>query len=142
MNIYFSANARDMESSIDKYRLIIKAVRESGNTVIHDWTEVAVFRGHMVLDKIRWQELFREAQMGIDNAALVIAEVSGRNVFGVGYEVSSALNKGKPVLALVEKNQIDTSYINGIVHPLLTVKSYSVRDLAKNVKAFIEANEA
>lgn len=141
MNVYFSANARDIRSSIGKYRLIIKAVQTSGGMVVNNWTEVAAFRGHMNLDKIKWQELYRETQMGIDNADVVIAEVSGCNAFGVGYEVSTALNRGKPVLALVEKSQAATSYISGIEHPQLSLASYDAQDIAKFVIDFMEARE-
>lgn len=137
MNVYFSANARNIELSIEEYRLIIDAIREMGCAVVNNWTETATFRGNRSLEKVRWQEICREAKTGIEDASVIVAEVSGQSVFGVGYEVGLALGQNKRVLALVHKDQINNSYICGIIHPSLHVATYDLSTLRQVVKAFL-----
>ena len=77
-----------------------------------------------------------DVQESIEDADVMIAEVSGTSTFGVGYEVASALKANKNVLALVKEGE-RTSYVRGLTHPKLTVMHYRPDNVAALVSDFL-----
>jgi hypothetical protein len=142
MIIYFSASARSLKKDIKRYRRILTIARSLGHTFTNDWVETA------------WQQVARSgtyegiikgivhsADLGLRSAEVVIAEVSGVSSFGVGYEVSRAMQERKPILLLATKEDSPNSYASGIENDLVTFKVYD-SDLAleKHVEDFLKEN--
>lgn len=144
MIIYFSANARNIETDVELYRQILQIIRAQGHLVAHDWVENALLRVAKDPDKMLrmdWPLVVREVEAGIESAELVIAEASEQSAFAVGYEVSLALLKRKPVLALVRSSEGATaSYVSGIQNELLTVREYDGTNLEAIIVGFINEN--
>jgi hypothetical protein len=138
MNVYFSANARDLES-YDLYRHIVKAIQTEGGIIIYGWLEVSALRGGLPGNDVDWwNNMPSEAIAGIKDADVVIVEATGQSSLGVGYEMTTALTWGKPVLALVNKDFVGGSYIQGIKHSLLSFQYYESHNLARIVKRFLK----
>lgn len=144
MIIYFSANARNIESDVALYRRILGAIRSKGHLVAYDWVETALLRVAESPNKkldLEWQATMHEIEAGIERAELIIAEASEQSAFGVGYEVALALLAKKPVLALVKSGDAVTpSYVSGIRNELLTVKEYNDSNLEDHILEFIREN--
>lgn len=139
MLVYFSGSARDVKRNIEMYRLIVGSIQEAGGVTVNNWLEVANMRGgtSFDFDVTRWREICGEAQTGLSDANLHIAEVTGSSTFGVGYEVALALSMNKPVLALLRAGSLRSSYITGIQHPQLKVEEYDSEDVTQKVKEFV-----
>lgn len=100
-------------------------------------TEHLVNRGHRVLtthvaDKsvletelqLRPEEIFSRDIQWLDECQLVIADVTVPSL-GVGYEISSALTKGKPVLCIYHKGTNLSAMIVGNCDENIKVCEYS-----------------
>lgn len=142
MIIYFSASARSLKRDIKVYRKILTYARSLGHTFTNDWVETS------------WQQFMRtgsfdgmiknivhSADLGLRSSEVVIAEVSGASSFGVGYEVSRAIQERKPILMLVSKNEASNSYAFGVQNELVSLKIYdSDEALRKYIEDFLKEN--
>lgn len=142
MIIYFSASARSLRKDIKRYRKILAKARELGHTFTNDWVETSwqhVARGDSYEGKIKG--IVHSADLGLRSAEVVIAEVSGVSSFGVGYEVSRAMQERKPILLLATKVDALSSYANGIESDLVSFKVYdSDLTLEKYIEEFLKEN--
>ena len=68
-------------------------------------------------------EVYRRDTGWIDESAAVVAEVSTPS-HGVGYEISYALDRNKPVLCLYKRGSIISKMITGNTMPGLQVTDY------------------
>jgi len=69
------------------------------------------------------REVYERDVTWIGAASAVVAEVSMPS-HGVGYEISFALNLGKPVLCLFQEGRKVSKMISGNPHPQLQVMAY------------------
>jgi hypothetical protein len=84
--------------------------------------------------------MVRESEAALENADLLIAEASEGSAFGVGYEVSYALQRKKPTLILVKEKDAASSYATGLTDDLVTQKLYNLQNLESIVADFIKEN--
>lgn len=138
MLVYFSANARDMDS-YESYRSIIKAIQNEGGILVHGWIETSALRGGMPSSVGEWWDSMpSEALLGVKDADVVIVEATGQSSLGVGHEMTMALSWNKPVLALIDKGFDGGSYIQGVRHPFLKVAYYDRQNLTQIVRVFLK----
>ena len=140
MIIYFSGTMRDIKRDAPVYKRILRAMRAQGHLIAYDWVETALLREARGEKAIFKRDGFAEIEGAIEGAELLVAEASDGSAFGVGYEVSLALQKRKPVLILVRSESIETSYAAGIVNELATVRTYDEDNLDKVVEDFLNEN--
>lgn len=141
MIVYFSASSRNLERDLPTYKRIVNIVHSLGHTVSHNWLEPARLRRERAGSSFGSLEaLVKDVEAAIESAEVLIAEATGGSCFGVGYEVSLALNKRKPVLALLNKRAEQESYVVGITNNLLTTKKYDEGNLEKCIEDFIRSN--
>src|SRR6476469_7505366 len=141
MIVHFSDSSREIKDKIHIYRRILNKVRLLGHSFHNDWVETAWYRESN--NKAPWEEItdiVDHVGAAIRNSDLLIAEASDASVFGVGYEVATALQQNKPVLVLVQKNTSGFSYAKGLKHDLLTYKEYEVETVEDIVEAFMKEN--
>ena len=82
-------------------------------------------------------EVFERDIRWLQECDLVIAEVSTPS-HGVGYEISFALNLGKPVLCLFQKGEKVSKMITGNSNPNILLCNYKdPNEALSNIKAFI-----
>jgi len=113
MKIYFTAAISLSEEYGDNYKKIIEILKAEGHTVLHDHiTDNSVDN---VFNKTHSQnvEYYKKTLKEISKADLVVAEVSFPSTLNVGHEVSLAIEKGKPVIALFLE-QKNSPFFEGI----------------------------
>ncbi|MHB8779628.1 MAG: nucleoside 2-deoxyribosyltransferase [Anaerolineales bacterium] len=122
MNIYFACSitgGREFEST---YRQIVGALSTDGHEIptSHLAKSEALDNEHMLAP----QDVYERDVNWIKNCDVLIAEVSAPS-HGVGYEIGFALNIGKPVLCLYQKERKVSKMITGNPAPGLAVRDYS-----------------
>jgi hypothetical protein len=139
MIVHFSASARTMTNDIELYRTILKVIGERGHVINNDWTETALKREQRKTD---WDmpQLVERAMNSIQNAELLIAEVSDGSSFGVGYEVAMALQLKKPILLLIDEERTHATYATGLRNELITIQQYNKDNISNFIHEFLDEN--
>ena len=141
MKIYFtgSLHNRDIDKKI--YRRIISYLEKLGNTVKADhilYPTVEDLDRQTLTQRVGY---YKDLDRWIKQSDLVVCEVSYPSTLNIGHEVSLALDKGKPVLALYQKNR-EPGVLLGISSEKLILMEYSENDLEKIAKEGLsEANQ-
>jgi len=128
MKIYFtgSLHNRDIDKKI--YRRIISYLEKLGYTVKADhilFPTVDDLERQTLADRVNY---YKKLDRWISESDLVVCEISYPSTLNIGHEISLALDKGKPVLALFQKNR-DPGILVGISSEKLILVEYSGNDL-------------
>jgi 2'-deoxynucleoside 5'-phosphate N-hydrolase len=135
MNIYFACSitgGRDFESA---YQEIVAALTADGHEIpTSHLAQSEVMENERVLAP---RDVYERDVNWIKNCDALIAEVSVPS-HGVGYEIGFALNIGKPVLCLHQKDKRVSKMVTGNSDPALTVATYStVEEAIKQACIFL-----
>lgn len=141
MIVYFSASSRNIKKDIVIYKRIMHAIRSAGHAVSNDWTENALIASTEDFTSSRMHEVVADASKSIETSEVMVAEVSGGSTFGVGYEVSLALQHKKPVLLLVRESMRGSSYATGLKNELIMYCAYNDTTLEKYIADFLSEYE-
>ena len=122
MNIYFACSitgGREFESA---YQEIVAALITDG----HEIPTSHLARSEVLENERRLEPrgVYERDVNWIKNCDVLIAEVSVPS-HGVGYEIGFALNIGKAVLCLHQKDKKVSKMITGNSDPALTINAYS-----------------
>ncbi len=138
LKVYFTAATSYDGQLHDNYRKIINLLKKE---------ETKIISGSQIIDeqllsqdrRLTRQQIFNREKKLIEQADLLIAEVS-RPSLGVGSEIVYALNKRKPVLALVYQNSEDkiSPMIAGNPSDNLFLERYNNERLPYIIHSFIE----
>lgn len=122
MNIYFACSitgGREFESA---YQAIVAALLADGHEIpTSHLAQSETMENERVLAP---REVYERDVNWIKNCDALIAEVSVPS-HGVGYEIGFALNIGKPVLCLYQKDKRVSKMISGNSDPALAINVYS-----------------
>jgi nucleoside 2-deoxyribosyltransferase len=137
MNIYFACSitgGRDFESI---YRAITDALLSDGHEVptahLAD-SNVKAFEG-----QVSPREVYERDTAWIRACGALVAEVSTPS-HGVGYEVSYALNIGKPVLCVYREGQPISKMLTGNSHPHISIKTYrDAKEAIAVIRSFLHS---
>lgn len=102
--IYFSAAIAQKDTYADFYARIVGKLEKDGNTVFQDTTLVKFEEAVNKSDAQR-VKYYQQVLNWINLADLVVLEVSFPSTLHIGHEVSLALEKGKPVVALYHQGK-------------------------------------
>ena len=137
MNIYFACSitgGRELESV---YQEIVTALIKDGHEI-----PTSHLAGSEAVENERNltpRDVYERDVNWIKNCDVLIAEVSVPS-HGVGYEISFALNIGKPVLCLYQKERKVSKMITGNPDNALSVCAYSsVEEAISQASIFIKA---
>lgn len=135
MNIYFACpitGGRELESV---YQEIVAALTADGHEIpTSHLTQSDVVENEREFSP---QEVYERDINWIKNCGALIAEVSVPS-HGVGYEIGFALNLGKPVLCIHQKERKVSKMVTGNKDSALTVRSYaSVDEAISQVRIFL-----
>ena len=137
MNIYFACSitgGREFESA---YQEIVAALVKDG----HEIPTSHLVRSE-VMEKERLltpQDVYERDVNWIKNCDALIAEV-GTPSHGVGYEIGFALNIGKPVLCISQKDRKVSKMISGNPDPRLSVQAYeNVEEAISQARLFLDS---
>ncbi len=137
MNIYFACSitgGREFESA---YQEIVAALTRDGHEIP---------TSHLVQSEVMEKErlltphdVYERDTNWIKNCDALIAEVSVPS-HGVGYEIGFALNIGKPVLCIYQKDRKVSKMITGNPDSNLTVQAFeTVKDAISQARVFVDS---
>ena len=122
MNIYFACSITGGREFESVYQEIVAALIKDGHEIpTSHLAKSEVVENESILTP---QDVYERDINWIKNCDVLIAEVSVPS-HGVGYEVGFALNIGKPVLCLHQKERKVSKMITGNPDHILTVCAYS-----------------
>lgn len=135
MNIYFACSitgGREFEST---YQQIVAALSADGHKIpTSHLAQSEVTENEGILTP---QYVYERDVNWIKNCDVLIAEVSVPS-HGVGYEIGFALNIGKPVLCLFQKERKVSKMITGNSDPAISTKEYSnVGEAISQARSFL-----
>ena len=126
MNIFLSASIRGGRDMLSTYIEMCKYLGENGHDVL-SW-HVADLKLEKTESLLTEQEIYIRDMEFLEKSHCVIAEVSTPSI-GVGYEISSALQKMLPVLCLYTPQTNVSAMILG--DKRITSKEYGSMDAMK-----------
>ncbi len=132
MRIYFAASIRGGRDDEAIYRQLIDVLRSFGTVLTEH-----IARPDDVERGLSDEEIYRRDLEWLQSADVVVAEVTTPSL-GVGYEISTAEERGIPVLCLFRPSS--GSMLSAMVAgaPGLTVAEYgSVEDARRSIGAFL-----
>ena len=125
MNIYFACSITGGRDDEDFYQLIVDSLLAAGHTVpTAHLSRSDVMSLEDVVDPV---EVYTRDMDWIESCQALVAEVSTPS-HGVGYEISSALTKGKPVLCLHQDGSRVSKMLTGNINPSIMVRSYQHKE--------------
>jgi hypothetical protein len=136
MKIYFTASISGKKELVNNYKAIVKSLEDLGNTVIASHILGVNAKDLEKESKEERVKHFNKVKKWIGSSEMMVAEVSHSST-NVGYEISLALEKEKPVLALYIENKAPVLLV-GISYDRLALIPYKVNDLKNILKSNIE----
>ncbi len=137
MKIYFTASMSGKEEYGDNYEKIVESLERLGYEVIADHV-LKKSSSDIINETTEERENhFKKVKRWISYADVVVAEASHPST-NVGYEISMALDREKPVLALYVRNKVPVLLI-GVPSEKLALVSYDVSELDRLLKGSVEA---
>ena len=122
MNIYFACSITGGREFEPVYQKIVAALIKDGHEIpTSHLVQSDVSENEGVISP---KQVYERDVNWIKNCDVLIAEVSVPS-HGVGYEIGFALNTGKPVLCLYQKDKKVSKMISGNSDPALMVNGYS-----------------
>jgi len=136
MNIYFACSITGGRQDESAYQAIVTALLADG----HEVPTAGLSRPEiMAMERLTAaQEVYARDTAWIEACDVLVAEVSTPS-HGVGYEISYALSKGKPVLCCYRQGVSVSKMITGNSDPHLQAHPYSSHaDATRIIQAFLE----
>jgi nucleoside 2-deoxyribosyltransferase len=137
MNVYFACSITGGREFEPAYRAIVEALTLDGHEIpTSHLAQPEVVEQERVISP---RQVYRRDIAWIENCDALVAEVSVPS-HGVGYEIGYALQAGKPVFCLYQKDRKISKMITGNPHPDLKVESYSeMTEAVQKVRSFLDA---
>lgn len=139
MKIYFVASIKGRKTYLKNYEAIIDKLNKLGYSVIEN---ILKPEDHYVynLSNSEKIEFYKKVLKCIDSVDIVVSEVSYPSI-NVGYEISLALDKGKPVIALYVKGN-EPHLLQGLVSEKFFTAMYNLDNLKEILEeAILEAQD-
>jgi 2'-deoxynucleoside 5'-phosphate N-hydrolase len=135
MNIYFACSITGGREFEADYQEIVAALKADGHEIpTSHLAQSDVMENERQLTP---QNVYERDVNWIKNCDVLIAEVSVPS-HGVGYEIGFALNIGKPVLCVYQKNRRVSKMITGNLDPKLNTQSYAnMEEVISQIRFFI-----
>lgn len=135
MNIYFACSITGGRDDEAVYRQLVDAMLADGHDVptadLANSNTLEMETNHPA------KEVYTRDVTWIEEADCLVAEVSTPS-HGVGYEISYALNLGKPVLCIYQQDVKVSKMLTGNDQPTLQIQAYKdTQDALKLLDAFL-----
>lgn len=135
MNIYFACSitgGREFEAA---YQEIVAALTADGHEIpTSHLAQSDVMENERELSP---QDVYERDVNWIKKCDVLIAEVSVPS-HGVGYEIGAALNIGKPVFCIYQKERKVSKMITGNSDPMLSIHAYAnVKEAISQARIFL-----
>lgn len=140
MKIYFSASLLYKNERQKIYEEITKVIENTGNTIIG--FDVLTTTAEEVIERSDDTriESYKKFLKWISTCDQMVVEASFPSTLHIGHEISIALEKGKPVIALYQKGS-KPFFLSGIQSDKLTMIEYvTTDDLSKSLTKTLKDN--
>ncbi len=137
MKIYFSAAILYKKNKEDTYRKIISILKKNNYQVLSYGVldkEIDVILKQTDKQRI---EFYNSVIKWINECDLMITEASFPSTIHIGHEISLAIEKNKPVIALHEKGK-EPFFLKGINTDKLFLVEYDLDNLEREIKQGID----
>ena len=125
MIIYFACSITGGRDDEDSYQMIVDSLLAAGHEIpTAHLSRSDVMSLEDVVDPV---EVYTRDMDWIESCQALVAEVSTPS-HGVGYEISSALTKGKPVLCLHRDGSRVSKMLTGNTSPRINVRKYRYKE--------------
>ncbi|HLD50974.1 hypothetical protein A3K34_02440 [candidate division WWE3 bacterium RIFOXYC1_FULL_40_10] len=149
MKVNFACSTAQIDKYKENYILINSLISELGHTLVRDWIDVALEytdskKSADKCEKLPWKEVFHEVSKAVLACDAVVFEATVPS-FSIGYQISLAIERRKPVLILwSEDSQRDLkdSFISGLDSDLITMRKYNKTTLKDIMILFFRENES
>ena len=137
MNIYFACSITGGREFETTYQEIVAALTADGHEIpTSHLADSDVMENERILAP---KDVYERDTKWIKNCDVLVAEVSVPS-HGVGYEISFALNIGKPVLCLYHRERRVSKMITGNPNPAFCIRAYSdVKEAISQARLFLTA---
>lgn len=130
LHVYFSASSSKLAERKPLYEKIIKSIKSLGAKLTYDWLSDK--------EKLKPDKIFERASEGIKEADVVIAEITYPSI-GVGQQITLALSRKIPVVAIYQQNKPQASrFALGMKSPYLILKKYEKGNIDMILKESID----
>lgn len=130
MKIYFVGSIAGKDKYGPNYKKIVEAAKELGHKVLEDTLRPNTEEVYNITDEEK-VDYYRCVLNWIKESDVVVAEASHPSI-GVGFEISTALEKGKPVIVLYAEGQAP-HFLEGLESEKLLLIKYDFEDLKKTL---------
>lgn len=132
MTIYFSAALAQSHLYQKYYQRIVAQLEKLGHTVLQDTTQVSLSDAISKSDQERIA-YYKHVLQWIGKADVVVLEVSFPSTLHIGHELSLAIDKGRPVVALYHQGK-EPSFFLGLEEEKIFWGEYANDDLEAIVR--------
>ena len=136
MNIYFACSITGGREFESVYQELVAALIADGNIIpTSHLAQSEVMEDERILAP---QDVYERDVNWINNCDVLIAEVSVPS-HGVGYEIGYALQIGKPVLCIHQKERRVSKMITGNPNQAITIWAYSnVEEAISQIRSYLQ----
>lgn len=137
MKIYFTGSLHNKDIDKEIYTKIVDLLVSSGHDVRADHI-LKTKQVDLDIQSASERSIYYEKlHKWISSADLVVGEVSYPSTINIGHEISLALDKGKPVLALYQKGRAP-GVLQGIKSERFMLVEYTIPELKKTLQYGLE----
>jgi len=137
MKIYFTGSLHNKDIDKEVYAKIVHLLEADGHEVRADHI-LKTKQGELDAQSASERSIYYEKlNKWISNADLVVGEVSYPSTINIGHEISLALDKGKPVLALYQKGR-SPGVLQGIKSDRFMLVEYTLPELKRTLDYGLE----
>lgn len=137
MKVYFTAAISQINEFGGMYKRIAKLIKDKGHELesgnLFSMTKTSI----VVTDEKTRLEWYNQSMKNITKSDMIVVEISMPSTVNVGHELSVALDKGLPVLALYREDR-DPIFLRGTKNDKLQVVSYNATNLEAVLSAGID----
>lgn len=136
MTILFTASLEGKRHYLDQYQHIIEILEKRGSKVLSDHVMNAEPDEVYTLSEEQRIKNHTKLEKAINESDFIVAESSYHSV-SVGYEISMALHKGKPVLILYKNGTRPPTLLNCGISERVVCEEYTDHTVASVIDDFI-----
>lgn len=137
MNVYFTASISQKNQYGKHYTKIVDTLKKFGHKIVHEHITSHSSEDVNRVSESGRIEFYKKVQKWISEADLVVAEVSYPSTLNVGHEITMALERGKPIIALYLQGK-NSVFFDGLRSEKFIYEEYTPTTLESILKQSLD----
>jgi hypothetical protein len=133
MLIYFVASSTQGQLYQQHYQQILQVLEKMGHKILSRYVNDESEKPRATLTPDERKKYYKQFLQWLNKCDLVVAEVSYPSTINIGYEISTALEKSKPVLALYTSGKA-SPFLDGISSDKFVYEEYTLENLKQTIE--------